>query len=114
MNPKPCRSPVAQYSIGALFGQSRLAQLWPGLLLVLLLGSSRVARGEAMLELFNVNWDELIQKMPEIAEAGYDSLWLPPPGKGSRTGRVMDVNGICQSRPPRASTASRVLLTVVR
>ena len=26
---------------------------------------------------------ELIQKMPEIAEAGYDSLWLPPPGKGS-------------------------------
>jgi Alpha amylase, catalytic domain len=41
------------------------------------------ARGEAMLELFNVNWDELIQKMPEIAEAGYDSLWLPPPAKGS-------------------------------
>src|SRR6185436_6104419 len=36
-----------------------------------------------MLELFNVNWDELIQKMPEIAEAGYDSLWLPPPSKGS-------------------------------
>jgi glycosidase len=36
-----------------------------------------------MLELFNVNWDELIQKMPEIAEAGYDSLWLPPPAKGS-------------------------------
>lgn len=34
-----------------------------------------------MLQLFNVNWDELIQKMPEIAEAGYDSLWLPPPAK---------------------------------
>ena len=50
---------------------------------MLLLGSSGVARGEAMLELFNVNWDELIQKMPEIAEAGYDSLWLPPPAKGS-------------------------------
>src|SRR5882672_4560138 len=41
------------------------------------------ARGEAMLQLFNVNWDELIQKMPEIAEAGYTSLWLPPPTKGS-------------------------------
>src|SRR5882672_1831312 len=39
------------------------------------------ARGEAMLQLFNVNWDELIQKMPEIAEAGYTSLWLPPPAK---------------------------------
>jgi glycosidase len=39
------------------------------------------ARGEAMLQLFNVNWDELIVKMPEIAEAGYTSLWLPPPAK---------------------------------
>ncbi len=36
-----------------------------------------------MLELFNVNWTQLIQKMPEIAEAGYDSLWLPSPAKGS-------------------------------
>ena len=33
------------------------------------------------MQLFNVNWDELIQKMPEIAEAGYTSLWLPPPAK---------------------------------
>ena len=40
------------------------------------------ARADAMLQLFNVNWGELIQKMPEIAEAGYTSLWLPPPGKG--------------------------------
>src|ERR1041385_2277764 len=40
------------------------------------------ARGEAMLQLFQVNWDELAQKMPEIAEAGYTSLWLPPPSKG--------------------------------
>lgn len=34
-----------------------------------------------MLQLFNVGWDEMIQKMPEITEAGYDSLWLPPPAK---------------------------------
>lgn len=34
-----------------------------------------------MLQLFNVNWSELAQKMPEIAEAGYTSLWLPPPAK---------------------------------
>src|SRR4051794_5305056 len=40
------------------------------------------ARADAMLQLFNVNWDELAQKMPEIAEAGYTSLWLPPPSKG--------------------------------
>lgn len=40
-----------------------------------------VVRGEAILQLFNVNWDELTVKMPEIAEAGYTSLWLPPPAK---------------------------------
>src|SRR4051812_1815906 len=39
-------------------------------------------RAEAMLQLFQVNWDELTAKMPEIAEAGYTSLWLPPPSKG--------------------------------
>src|SRR5687767_7494067 len=39
-------------------------------------------RGEAMLQLFNVDYEELIAKMPEIAEAGYTSLWLPPPAKG--------------------------------
>ena len=41
------------------------------------------AHGEAMLELFNVPWAQLTQKMPEIAEAGYDSLWVPNPGKGN-------------------------------
>ena len=35
-----------------------------------------------MLQLFNLSWDEVSEKMPEIAEAGYTSLWLPPPTKG--------------------------------
>ena len=34
-----------------------------------------------MLQLFNLTWNEITQKMPEIAEAGYTSLWLPPPAK---------------------------------
>lgn len=51
------------------------------LLAFALLTAPLAARGEAMLQLFNVNWDELMQKMPEIAEAGYTSLWLPPPAK---------------------------------
>ena len=42
---------------------------------------SAPVRGDTMLQLFNVNWNALIQKMPEIAEAGYTSLWLPPPAK---------------------------------
>ena len=43
------------------------------------------ARGEAMLQLFNVSWSEATAKMPEIAEAGYDAIWLPPPAKASST-----------------------------
>ncbi len=39
------------------------------------------ARGEAMLQLFQVRWTDLSQKMPELAEAGYTSLWLPQPAK---------------------------------
>jgi hypothetical protein len=48
---------------------------------MLLAGGVLNVRGEAMLQLFNVSWKELAQKMPEIAEAGYTSLWLPPPAK---------------------------------
>ena len=44
------------------------------------------ARGEAMLQLFNLSWSEVTAKMPEIAEAGYTSLWLPPPTKGASGG----------------------------
>lgn len=51
------------------------------LLALALGGSAGHARAEAMLQLFNVGWAELTQKMPEIAEAGYTSLWLPPPAK---------------------------------
>ena len=45
-----------------------------------------MVRGEAMLELFQLNWNQVSQKMPEIAEAGYDSLWLPNPAKGTSGG----------------------------
>src|SRR5881628_347735 len=40
------------------------------------------ARADAMLQLFNLTWTEVTEKIPEIAEAGYSSLWLPPPTKG--------------------------------
>ncbi|MBK1817901.1 hypothetical protein JIN84_19930 [Luteolibacter yonseiensis] len=41
------------------------------------------ARGESMLQYFNTSWAEITRKMPELAEAGYQSLWLPPPTKAS-------------------------------
>lgn len=43
----------------------------------------RISHGEAMLQYFNTDWAEITRKMPELAEAGYSSLWLPPPTKGS-------------------------------
>ena len=54
-----------------------------GLFVFFLLLAAREARGEAMLELFQLTWPQITQKMPEIAEAGYDSLWLPNPAKGN-------------------------------
>ena len=52
-----------------------------GILLTLCFG--RASFGEAMLQYFNTDWAEITRKMPELAEAGYSSLWLPPPTKGS-------------------------------
>ena len=40
-------------------------------------------RAEAMLQYFNTSSAEVTRKMPELAEAGCTSLWLPPPTKGS-------------------------------
>lgn len=50
---------------------------------LLLAAFAPTLRGEAMLQLFNMSWVDIAKKMPEIAEAGYTSLWLPPPAKAS-------------------------------
>ncbi|MCH2064534.1 MAG: alpha-amylase family glycosyl hydrolase [Roseibacillus sp.] len=47
----------------------------------LLLLTVSLVRGEAMLQYFNTSWREIRQKIPEVAEAGYESLWIPPPTK---------------------------------
>lgn len=42
------------------------------------------ARGqETILQYFNTPWTEIEARMPEIAEAGYQALWLPVPSKGA-------------------------------
>ncbi|MCC5849687.1 MAG: hypothetical protein JJU29_16510 [Verrucomicrobia bacterium] len=40
-------------------------------------------RAEVILQYFQMPWRSLTQKMPELAEAGYTALWLPPPTKAS-------------------------------
>jgi hypothetical protein len=34
-----------------------------------------------MIQYFNTSWAEITQKMPELAEVGYESIWVPPPTK---------------------------------
>ena len=32
--------------------------------------------GETLIQYFNTDWNEIATKMPELAEAGYDAIWL--------------------------------------
>ena len=54
-----------------------------GMAVCLLWGGTPRTQAEVMLQFFNLTWQELSEKMPEIAETGYTSLWLPPPQKAS-------------------------------
>jgi glycosidase len=47
------------------------------------LASSAAAQQEAILQYFNTSWNEINARIPEVAEAGYGALWLPPPCKGA-------------------------------
>ncbi len=38
---------------------------------------------EVILQYFNNSWNEIADKIPELAEVGYTALWLPPPQKCS-------------------------------
>ena len=50
---------------------------------VLFVALAGVARAEVLLQYFQMPWRAMTQKMPELAEAGYTALWLPPPTKAS-------------------------------
>ncbi len=47
-----------------------------------LLSFAGVAQGEVLLQWFETDWDEMYQKLPKVAEIGYDNFWIPPPTKG--------------------------------
>ena len=44
------------------------------------------ARAEVIVQYFETRWDEMYQRLPEIAEIGYESIWTPPPGKSPIAG----------------------------
>ena len=47
-----------------------------------LLAFAGVAQAEVLMQWFESDWDEMYQKLPKVAEIGYDSFWIPPPTKG--------------------------------
>ncbi|MGA0848970.1 MAG: alpha-amylase domain-containing protein, partial [Chthoniobacterales bacterium] len=46
-----------------------------------LAATSFTARSEVIIQFFETRWDEMYQRLPEVAEIGYESIWTPPPGK---------------------------------
>lgn len=50
-----------------------------GLVIFMILFS--VSAEEVVLQYFGTSWNEITRRMPELAEAGYNALWLPPPFK---------------------------------
>jgi glycosidase len=44
------------------------------------------ARAEVLIQYFETEWDEIYRRLPEMAEIGYDGLWLPPPNKSPHAG----------------------------
>jgi glycosidase len=45
---------------------------------------STPAGGEVILQYFESDWNEIYQRIPEIAETGYDAIWTPPPSQNGR------------------------------
>ncbi|MCH8528782.1 MAG: hypothetical protein LAT79_16785 [Kiritimatiellae bacterium] len=60
----------------------KLPLMWTFFILWTLL-AGLFARAEVILQYFQMPWRSMTQKMPELAEAGYTALWLPPPTKAS-------------------------------
>jgi hypothetical protein len=54
-----------------------------GFTCLILLTPSLPTQAEVVLQFFNNTWNEIAEKIPELAEVGYDALWLPPPQKAS-------------------------------
>jgi len=49
-------------------------------LMLLSLYPSR-SQAEVMLQWFESDWDEMYRRLPEVAQVGYDYMWIPPPTK---------------------------------
>ena len=53
----------------------------------------RSGHAEVIIQYFETPWDEIYERLPEIAEIGYESIWTPPPGKSPIGGRFPHAYG---------------------
>ncbi|MFH0952855.1 MAG: alpha-amylase family glycosyl hydrolase [Verrucomicrobiota bacterium] len=44
------------------------------------------SRSEVLIQWFETEWDEIYRRLPEMAEEGYEGLWVPPPTKSPNAG----------------------------
>ena len=60
-----------------------MKKLWPAVLVFWMFcsGALVVQAEEVILQYFGTDWAEIARRIPELAEAGYTALWLPPPFK---------------------------------
>ena len=63
-----------------MHGTARLmAAIGVALAVVPLRASATDTSAPAMLEMFEASWSTLQNRMPDIFQAGYGQMWLPPP-----------------------------------
>ena len=43
------------------------------------------SHGETILQYFGTSWSEINNRIPELSEAGWTALWLPPPFKAGKS-----------------------------
>ena len=49
-------------------------------------GAPRAGQARVIIQYFETDWDEIYRRLPEIAEKGYEGLWVPPPTKSPHAG----------------------------
>lgn len=64
---------------------TKLSKLFTAILGAIALAAGP-ARSEVILQYFETDWDEIYRRLPEMAEVGYDGLWVPPPSKSPHAG----------------------------
>lgn len=62
---------------------TRSSASWAAVVGLLGLLAASPSHAEVILQFFETPWAEIEARMPEIAQAGYGAIWLPPPTKGT-------------------------------